>query len=87
VLKANLTPSYTEALDMTALEIGRKSRKDEMAFRLEIEAAYERICETPDIGRSLRGAMHSHRLMHFRLAIIYEVTDDEIVFLYLAPRR
>jgi hypothetical protein len=87
VLKASITPSFDAAVIAAAAEIRRRGRDHEIAYRLEIGAAYERICDEPIIGRSLGGAMRSHRLVHFPFAIIYEVTDDEIVFLYLASRR
>jgi hypothetical protein len=47
-------------------------------------AAYDRICEQPGLGRALAGGLFSHSLVGFPFAVIYEVTDMEICFLYLA---
>ena len=85
--RISFASSFFDAIEATSSELAEREWRDVSACNLEIRAAVEWVCEQPGIGRSLCGGMHSHRLVHFPFSVIYEVTDGEIVFLYLASRR
>lgn len=84
MLRISLTESYDTAVDAAAIEHAGGDRHVVREVYRAAGAAYDRICEQPGLGRSLGGVMFSHSLIGFPFAVIYEVTDTEICFLYLA---
>lgn len=84
MLRINLTNSYHSAVAIAEIEYAREDQRAALDLYLAAGAAVERICQNPELGRSLGGVMFSHKLTGFPFSIIYEVTDVELCFLYLA---
>lgn len=84
MLRIKALTSFDRAVEDAADELAAFDARSADAFTLATGAAYDRVCENPKVGRPLGGGVMSHPLLGFPFAVIYEVTDTEICFLYLA---
>jgi hypothetical protein len=67
-----------------ATDLERHDPHSARQFLLAAGAAVEQICEQPGLGHPIGGGVFGHAIDGFPFAVIYEVTETEICFLYLA---
>ena len=85
MLRIKALQSFDRAVADAAEELAALDARRADAFTPAVGAAYEQVCENPSIGRPLGGRVRGHPLIGFSFAVIYEVSDAEVCFLYLAP--
>jgi hypothetical protein len=84
VKRINVLASFDLSIEEVKNELAVADRPRAGEFALAAGAAFERVCENPGIGRPMGGVMFSHKLHGFPFAVIYEVTEAELCFIYLA---
>ena len=84
MLRIRVLASFDLAVEEATHEFAVSDIRRAAAFSLAVGAAFERICENPGLGHPIVGGMSAHALDGFAYAVIYEVTEREICFLYLA---